>query len=1135
MNIINFFTNKYFKIMKKRLLLLLITAFTVCWQMNAQGPVDCYGQLQVNGNKIYGSNTGSTPVQVKGVSFGWNNFPESSPFFIPGMVDAMVNQWKAEVIRVPMAATSDQWNSGYDRNAAGLTSLNNYVIQRAIDKGVYVIIDWHSHFAENEKTNAKKYMVEMAQKWGKYDNVIFEIYNEPLGSDAGEWNGQRSNTTWNDIKTYANEMITAIREHSDNLIIVGTRNFSQCLNEATGSNAIGNENTKNIAYAFHFYAASHRMNTGTPENGWNMSMQQQLQSAMNNGKAVFVTEWGTVGASGGGSHDAGSSSSWMQLLDQNKISSCAWQVSEKDEAASFFQTPGVSNGNRGTKHNNPESWFGVKSNFSASGQFVYQMLQDWSTSAAWRKPGACGACVSVNVTFDFNYTGGPADEVSKTCTGSTAVEPSAKPQRTGYRFLGWFTAATGGTKFDFKSKINAATTIYAQWEEGEPPTVLADGESDLTNLCTVWYQANDGKGGIDATVPQDEDGNILPSAGGKTGNSVNVSYKTVVTGGTSDPEYKNWGCMIGFSLSPETTEEIKVPVDISGALSLTFDYKASLPVIVQVEVAGKGQYELQILASPNWKSQEIDFSKMIRTDWSTDPATEYPWEAENLASVTDIAFAFKSASTAQSGTFGVDNIILQGKDLGPSLCGEAGLVDKTALIAELGTAKAKYDAAVEGTEGGQYQVGSKGIFLNAINEADAVNENEEATQEDVDAALSALQAAVATFNSALNPDVNIDKTALTDALANAKSRHEAAIEGTAKGNYKAGAKDALKSVIDNAEAIHNNPVTQTEVNNAVKALQDALEEFEDKLITEEQPAGPHTLIADCEKANETKLITYWYSYATGLSSIIPVPGDKDPDSEFTMTAPGFDGAGYAAHASGTLVNTGAELGDPGSEKYESAGIGFAFTDPETDYDLTGASGVSFYHKGDAVNFSIINSLTDQDEGEDYNFAVPASANWQLVVVAFPTGPMVSVSGDVFGIAGQAAWANPLVDWDPAYVTKLQWQVKDDPARNFEFAIDHVSILDKVLDLPEPGYGVNVSTVESASFAIYPNPAKDGNFNVSLEGSDNAILSILNLQGQVVYSAEVSNGAAVNANLGAGVYVVSVQTANSVQTQKLIVK
>jgi len=73
-------------------------------------------------------------------------------------------------------------------------------------------------------------------------------------------------------------------------------------------------------------------------------------------------------------------------------------------------------------------------------------------------------------TVSFNLHGGEdqADFPNQTVLfGDTAYEPSTEPTRTGYTFVGWFTAATGGTEFDFDIEIMEDTVIHAQWRLNE--------------------------------------------------------------------------------------------------------------------------------------------------------------------------------------------------------------------------------------------------------------------------------------------------------------------------------------------------------------------------------------------------------------------------------------------------------------------------------------------------------------------------------------------------------------------------------------------------------------------------------------------------------------------------------------------
>ena len=74
---------------------------------------------------------------------------------------------------------------------------------------------------------------------------------------------------------------------------------------------------------------------------------------------------------------------------------------------------------------------------------------------------------------------------------------NANPTRTGYKFDGWFTSATGGTRLTENSVISANTTVYAHWiqDATEPSINYGDVNSDgaVNNLDRVYltrYLAN---------------------------------------------------------------------------------------------------------------------------------------------------------------------------------------------------------------------------------------------------------------------------------------------------------------------------------------------------------------------------------------------------------------------------------------------------------------------------------------------------------------------------------------------------------------------------------------------------------------------------------------------------------------------
>jgi len=152
------------------------------------------------------------------------------------------------------------------------------IIDTAIEEGLYVIVDWHSHHAEKYIDEAKTFFTEVAQKYGAYPNIIYEPYNEPI------------NTSWNTVlKPYHEEIIKTIRVHDpDNLIICGTRFYSQRVDEVIANKI----DDLNVAYTFHYYAASHKQ-----------ELRDLVQKAIDNNVPVFVTEFGISEASGDGSID----------------------------------------------------------------------------------------------------------------------------------------------------------------------------------------------------------------------------------------------------------------------------------------------------------------------------------------------------------------------------------------------------------------------------------------------------------------------------------------------------------------------------------------------------------------------------------------------------------------------------------------------------------------------------------------------------------------------------------------------------------------------------------------------------------------------------------------------------------------
>ena len=291
----------------------IVLAMLLCsvFAVNAQTPVAKYGQLKIVNGKV--SDQNGNPVILRGMSMFWSGYPEGAPFYNTTTINWLRDDWCVDVIRATMSVETG--SSNYVNNPAAELAKIKVVIDACIAKGIYVIVDFHSHNAENYKTQAKTFFTDIATAYGNKANILYETFNEPINQS---WSGT--------IKPYHNELISTIRAiDPDNIIICGTRTYSQDVDEAANDQVTGT----NVAYTLHYYANSHKA-----------SLRQKATNALNKGVAIFVTEYGTCDASGNGGYNAAESQTWWDFLEANKISSCNWAVDNKNETSAALN-PGT--------------------------------------------------------------------------------------------------------------------------------------------------------------------------------------------------------------------------------------------------------------------------------------------------------------------------------------------------------------------------------------------------------------------------------------------------------------------------------------------------------------------------------------------------------------------------------------------------------------------------------------------------------------------------------------------------------------------------------------------------------------------------------------------------------------------------
>lgn len=329
---------RFFSIFLAILVLSFLATQPVRGEDKTSTPVETHGSLSVVGPHIRDQHGDIT--SLAGPSFFWSNTGWGQErFYTKGAVETFAKDWNAGIIRVAMGT---QGNGSYLEDEAGNIERVVTVVNAAIDNGLYVIIDWHSHHAERNIEEAKLFFAAIAEAYGHTPNVIYEIYNEPL--DTTDWSTV--------VKPYAEELIQTIRAiDPDNLIIVGTQSWDQDVDTAADDPITGQSN---VLYALHFYAASHKE-----------GLRKKAEYAIDKGLPLILSEWGSVTYSGDGKFDKKSTRAWMKFAKKHHLSHLNWSVSDKDETASMFQPSASSDG----------GW--TDKDLTQSGKLVREIIRDW--------------------------------------------------------------------------------------------------------------------------------------------------------------------------------------------------------------------------------------------------------------------------------------------------------------------------------------------------------------------------------------------------------------------------------------------------------------------------------------------------------------------------------------------------------------------------------------------------------------------------------------------------------------------------------------------------------------------------------------------------------------------------------------
>ena len=156
-------------------------------------PLEQYGKLHVEGKNLVDAS--GKPVVLKGIST--HNLNEYPDYVNEAAFKQFRDEYNVNIMRLAMYSAFADNNPGYadsdDEHRAKLEELILKGVKICADLGLYCLVDWHILFDYNPNMHtdmAIRFFRNIAPKLKDYDNVIYEICNEP-----------NSGAKWDEIKS----------------------------------------------------------------------------------------------------------------------------------------------------------------------------------------------------------------------------------------------------------------------------------------------------------------------------------------------------------------------------------------------------------------------------------------------------------------------------------------------------------------------------------------------------------------------------------------------------------------------------------------------------------------------------------------------------------------------------------------------------------------------------------------------------------------------------------------------------------------------------------------------------------------------------------------------------------------------
>jgi endoglucanase len=243
--------------------------------------------LRREGNELVHQNR---PVRLRGVGIGDPVLDRTDQPL--SQYGDLREKWNANVVRISLH--SYVWRNAhlYGGRSAVMDRIRQEV-DAATAAGMFVILDWHitgwpdgfakpsdpgepSGFHDSNFSLACDFWNEASRVFGQNGAVAFEIWNEPV---KGPVSWQPDADEWRQLYPYWERLISIVRRHSDNLIIVAGGSWAYSLK---GIRELP-PTDPNVAFSWHVYAGKEN----NDETRWTAAFDN-LSAAY----PVVVSEWG---------------------------------------------------------------------------------------------------------------------------------------------------------------------------------------------------------------------------------------------------------------------------------------------------------------------------------------------------------------------------------------------------------------------------------------------------------------------------------------------------------------------------------------------------------------------------------------------------------------------------------------------------------------------------------------------------------------------------------------------------------------------------------------------------------------------------------------------------------------------------